>query len=229
MLVQEPGPDPRFGTLAPLTASSQVTSPAGLVSTVTRTRTMEPAEVVSLAEITSITDTVDVNGRVSTTVYDAATRTLTTTSPAARTSTVELDSLGRVVFAQDTDLAPLSLVYRYDGRLETVAEGTGGDARVTSLGYDPVSGYLGTVTDPLSRVWSFGRDGGGRVTSITRPDLAEIFERVRSAGAFWTRMAGSGSTIVGAFDSVGRRNRALERLSDSLTVIPAQTTGASGV
>jgi 4-diphosphocytidyl-2-C-methyl-D-erythritol kinase len=66
------------------------------------------------------------------------------------------------------------------------------------------------------------------VVFAARPQLASIFERVRSAGAIWTRLSGSGSTIVGAFDSNGRRNRALERLSDSLTVVPAQTTDASG-
>jgi len=66
------------------------------------------------------------------------------------------------------------------------------------------------------------------VVFAARPELASIFDRVRGAGAIWTRLSGSGSTIVGAFDSPGRRNRALERLSDSLTVVPAQTTDASG-
>lgn len=59
----------------------------------------------------------------------------------------------------------------------------------------------------------------------SRPKLAATFDRLRNAGAIWTRLSGSGSTIVGAFDSVAKRNRALERLSDSLTVLPAQTTG----
>jgi 4-diphosphocytidyl-2-C-methyl-D-erythritol kinase len=54
-----------------------------------------------------------------------------------------------------------------------------------------------------------------------RPSLGTIFERVRATGAIWTRLSGSGSAIVGAFDSTGRRNRAAEWLSDSLTVLPA--------
>lgn len=58
-----------------------------------------------------------------------------------------------------------------------------------------------------------------------RPSLRDIHARVRGTGAIWTRMSGSGSTIAGAYDSVAKRNRALERLSDSLTVVPAQTGG----
>lgn len=55
------------------------------------------------------------------------------------------------------------------------------------------------------------------------PAIAEAFERVRRSGALWARMSGSGSTIVGAYDSRAKRNRALERLSDSLTVLTSET------
>jgi 4-diphosphocytidyl-2-C-methyl-D-erythritol kinase len=78
-----------------------------------------------------------------------------------------------------------------------------------------VRGLLGDTTELVNDFES--------VIFAARPRLAEIFDRVRGTGAVWTRMSGSGSTIIGAYDSAPKRNRALERLSDSLTVLAAQT------
>lgn len=46
------------------------------------------------------------------------------------------------------------------------------------------------------------------------PQLAAFKVRLREAGAFWAGMSGSGSTVAGAFESSGMRDRAAERFTD---------------
>ncbi len=78
-----------------------------------------------------------------------------------------------------------------------------------------VRGLLGDTTELVNDFES--------VIFEARPAISGAFERVRRSGAVWTRMSGSGSTIVGVYDSLGKRDRAIERLSDSLTVLAAET------
>ena len=91
------GPDPRFGMMAPITTSMTVTTPAGLKNTVTTTRTVTLSDPTNPLSLATQTDIVTENGQKYTTVYDASTRTITSTSPEGRTSTTTLDAKGRVV------------------------------------------------------------------------------------------------------------------------------------
>jgi YD repeat-containing protein len=100
-------------------------------------------------------DTVTVSGRTSTAVWDAASRTLTATSAGGRTSVVEVDLLGRAVSSREATFEPVWLSYDDRGHLSSMEEGAGAYARVTTLGYDPASGYLRTVRDPMDRLWSY--------------------------------------------------------------------------
>lgn len=56
------------------------------------------------------------------------------------------------------------------------------------------------------------------------PNLRSLREQLLAKGAVWARMAGSGSTIVGAFRDEGTRQRAARSLRDA-RVVPAETTG----
>lgn len=127
----------------------------------------------------------------------------------------------------DQRSVPLLLVLPDEGVATAEAYGLlrdvrdrGAVAEGSAIGFEAahelaVRGLLGDTTELVNDFES--------VIFGARPKLGEIFERVRATGAVWTRMSGSGSTIVGAYDSTAKRNRAIERLSDSLTVIPAQT------
>jgi RHS repeat-associated protein len=163
------GPDPRFGMLAPLAASYSVTTPGGVTSSTTVSRTATLTDPSNPFSLTQQTDTVLVNGQTYTRVYDAATRTFTMMSPTGRNAMASIDTVGRVARVQDGNLAPVAFTYDAHGRLATLTEGSGTSARITTLAYDS-AGNLATVTDPLLRVTSVAYDAAGRPIRKTLPD-----------------------------------------------------------
>ena len=85
---------------APLLKSLTVQTPSTLTSTLTSSRVVtlsNPNDPLSLA---TQTDTLVINGRTYSSVFNQAAKTLTTTTPAGRTSTVTLDAKGRVIQEQ---------------------------------------------------------------------------------------------------------------------------------
>lgn len=161
------GGDPRFGMQAPVAISMEITTPGGLraESTVSRTYVHDPDAPLGVG---SQTERVTVNGKVMTTVYDAATRTVTRTSPAGRTSVTRLDAQGRVVEETAPGLAPITYAYDAQGQLTEVRQGS----RAWTFTYE--GGYLATRTDPLGRTERFGRDAVGRVLAHTLTDGTEL-------------------------------------------------------
>ncbi|MGB3397170.1 MAG: hypothetical protein WBB60_12045, partial [Nitrospira sp.] len=130
---QVQGPDPRFGMQAPLLKSLTVQTPLGLTSSLTTTRAVTlttPSDLLSLA---TQTDTLVINGRQYQSTFTQAAKTLTTTTPTGRTSTVTLDAKGRVVQEQVTGLEPVAYAYDNFGRLSTITQGTGGNLRASTL------------------------------------------------------------------------------------------------
>ncbi len=165
-------PDPIYGMQYP-TSNTTVTTPHGLSMFQTATRTVtlsnesDPLSLISWSESTTINEE-----KTSTTSYDPATRTFTEVTPEGRTSTRTIDDQGRTVHVQPSCCeAPWSYEYDQYGRLETIVQGEGEDARVTTMTYDPDSGYLQSVSGPLDgHVTSYVTDAVGRVTQQTRPD-----------------------------------------------------------
>jgi len=80
------GPDPRFSMQAPIPSSIQRTS-GGLTQNITTARTVSLDDPNNPFSLSSQTDTVTTNGRTARSVYNAATKTSTDTSAAARIST----------------------------------------------------------------------------------------------------------------------------------------------
>ncbi len=76
-----------------------------------------------LSTLQTQTETTSVNGRTTQTVFDAATRTYTTTTPAGRISTSRIDAQGRVTHTQVGTLTPVDFTYDAQGRLTTIAQG----------------------------------------------------------------------------------------------------------
>ncbi len=144
-----PTPDPRFGMQAPLVGSLTVTTPAGLVSTITETAQAQLSNPQDPLSIITLTQTVNVNGRLYTSLYNAAAKTLTGSSPQGRQSVSFLDSLGRVEQQQTANLEPSFFSYDNRGRLSTLTTGSGASARSVLMTYD-ANGFLETITDPLS-------------------------------------------------------------------------------
>jgi RHS repeat-associated protein len=159
-----PGPDPRFGMQAPLSSTFTVTTPGGgrLTSTLGRTVALsDPSDPLS---ITSMTSTLNNNGRTSNRVFDGTTRTFADSSPMGRQSMSTINSLGRVIRLQAAGIEPITFDYDARGRLVTMTQGTGPDARVTTYVYDS-NGHVAAITDPLGRTVEFTHDAAGRLTS----------------------------------------------------------------
>ncbi len=165
-------PDPRFGMQSPLPKSVTV-STGGLTSIVTLTRTTSLSDPDNLLSLTSMTDQLSINGRLSSSIYNAATRVFTNTSAAGRQSTRTIDTLGRTTQIQVNGLLPVINSYEQKGRLETITVGTGADKRLMTFGYNP-AGFLSMIADPLNHTTHFEYDLAGRITKQTLPDTREI-------------------------------------------------------
>lgn len=165
-------PDPRFGMQAPI-VSSLTTVTGGLTATTTHQRTATLSDKTNPLSLQTLTDTVAINGRTATSVYDAASKTTTATSAAGRLGTSTLDNLGRVINTQTGGLLAVRNTYDAKGKLANIAQGTGSDERDLSFEYNP-EGLLKTATDPLGRTLNYEYNAAGRVTREILPDSREV-------------------------------------------------------
>jgi len=163
------GPDPRFGTQAPVSTLSSLTMPGGGVSRQVYTQTLALADPANPLSVTDVTDTVTLDGHTASSVYDSATRTSTSTSPQGRTRATLYDGQNRVIQQQIPGSAPLRYTYDSRGRLSTIVQAT----RVYTFTYDD-QGYLAGVTDPLGRTERFAHAAAGQITVQTLPDGRQV-------------------------------------------------------
>ena len=168
-----PGPDPRFGMQTPILTNQTTTTPEALTSIVTTTRALNLSDPSDPLSLSSINDSITLNGRTFTSIFDAATLTSTETSPEGRQSTIRIDNQGRVVEVVAGNLLPLTLDYDPLGRLIRTAQGAGAEERATSFSYG-ADGFLASITDAEGRTVSFSRDLAGRLTTQTLPDSRVI-------------------------------------------------------
>jgi RHS repeat-associated protein len=113
---------------------------------------------------------------------DAAANKITITSAEGRRTTSYLDDKGRIIKEEVLDLA--NVYYEYDerGRVISITEGEGEAARTATITYDPNTGYVAKITDPLDRSATFTRDKIGRVLSQQLPDGRQINYRFDANG-----------------------------------------------
>lgn len=150
----------------PLTDTLKVTTPTGLSSVFSQTRTVTQ---MTGSEITGLTDSLITNGRVTTSVYDGNQDLITTTSPEGRQTFSYTDSLGRVVQSSVPGIAPVNYSYDSNGFLTETEQG----GRTTTFTYK-ADGWLESVTDPLGRIETTRYDSVGRVTQQILPNGEEI-------------------------------------------------------
>jgi RHS repeat-associated protein len=162
-------PDPRFGLMAPIAGSFNITTPSGLTSSSSTSRSVTLSDLNNLLSLTSQTDTFTLNGQTYTSIFDSALRRITETSPVGRNIFTTLDSKGRVAAAQLQGLTPIQFAYDSRGRIATITQGN----RVNTLHYDAL-GNLASLADPLSRTMRFEYDSSGRILKQILPDTREI-------------------------------------------------------
>jgi RHS repeat-associated protein len=161
--------DPRFGIQAAYTSSTTTRTPSGLTRTESRSRTVTLANAQDPLSLTSLLESLTVNGRTSQSSYNASTRRMTMTSAAGRVTTMDYDALGHVIAISPPGVQPLQLHYDTRGRNDTITQGS----RATTLSYRS-DGFLDNIVDPLLHRSSFGYDLAGRPSSQTLPDLTVI-------------------------------------------------------
>jgi RHS repeat-associated protein len=175
--------DPRFGARAPMPDLSVSTPLGNLTRTTTVARDFtlvdpegSPGDPANLA---TFTEEVSVNGKVYTSNFDAESRTWLLTSPEGRTVTTVLNAEGEVESIQRPSVEPVTFIYDDQGRLEESRTGTGALERITTFVYDPIEGWLDTVTDAETRTLGWQRDLVGRPEVTEYPDsrtLATAFD-----------------------------------------------------
>ncbi len=114
-------------------------------------------------------------------MYNAATKTTTSTSAVGRKATATTDLQKRVTQAQVTGLLPVSYSYDTRRRLASLTQGTGAETRTANFNYNS-NGYLDTLTDALGRTVHFQYDAAGRVIRQTLPDGREILSTYDANG-----------------------------------------------
>ena len=161
-LSEQSGPDPRFGMQSPVLTREVLTTPGGL----RRTTTGESvASFDSTGELTELTDRTTTNGRIATRLYDSAARSLTTTSPAGRTTRTTLDEKGRPArFEPAPGVTPVIYTYDARGRLAMNEQGS----HSLTYAYDDEN-RMASVTDAAGRVARYGYDSAGRVDELKMP------------------------------------------------------------
>jgi RHS repeat-associated protein len=157
--------DPRLGTVVPYAAKHVVSFPSGLSRSVTQVWSAKLDANGALTELKSDRNSPD--GR-SSTVYDGTMRIVTTTSPEGRVVKVTLDAEGRLARAEYPGRMPITFTYDDRGRVAAVDEG----GRTTRSSYDPQSGSLLKVENPLGQATSVERDGALRTTAFVHADGA---------------------------------------------------------
>jgi len=187
--IQEQQPDPRFGKQASLLKRTVLKTPGGLTANLSLTRDCNLADPNDPLSLISLTDTVDFNGRKSTTTFDAENKQIIYQSPAGRRSILHLDEGGRVIKTETAGLESVSFNYDHRGRLISAMQGNqtilnyiyDEQGRLSSLRnaegnqvqytYDEVGRIIQT-TLPSGRTYNFAYDANSNLTQIIVPNGA---------------------------------------------------------
>ena len=146
--------DPVWGGLVRTPDSMTSAIPSGLqrATTLTATATLgNPSDPLTL-----LSRSIDaaVNGRHYHATFDRSQLRWSFTTPAGRTSYLDVDPAGRPLSSGIGNLEPVHYTYDAGGRLTSMTQGTGSAERTVAFSYDG-AGRLSSLTDPLSRVVDF--------------------------------------------------------------------------
>lgn len=169
--------DSRFGAQSSVLRQARTILPSGLTSTVSASRRATLASANDPLSLTSLYDSVNVNGRAYRSLFTKATRTLVTTSPMGRTTTTVYDTAGRVTSSTVPGIEPATYAYDAHGRLSQAQSG----GRTSTFAYD-AAGRLLSTTDPVGRRDSLFYDAADRLTRRVLPDGREVAFAYDSAG-----------------------------------------------
>ena len=118
------GADPRFGLSAPIASKIVITTPGGLTTTRTITRTAPLSSPLDPFSFTQMTETENTDGAISTLTYDKASRTFTAISAGNRRETATLDAKARPIsITEGLGRTPTAITYDAKGRPTAMSQG----------------------------------------------------------------------------------------------------------
>lgn len=181
-------PHPRFGKQSAYVSEQSVTTPSGLTRTALRNLNMtmdedDPSKVATVTEETTI------NGPTTVRHFDAATRTVTTTSPMGRTTTTVVHENGRPTSIQVGDLTPQVTTYDDLGRVTEISHGEMG----LTVGYEGAMPQW--VEDVNGDRITFIRDAHDRPVQAQLPNGHTIALSYDDAGRAENLTSAAGSTF----------------------------------
>jgi RHS repeat-associated protein len=159
-------PDPRFGMLASAVGTVRSTTPAGSVSTVSATRDIDLLDPDDPLSLSVFTDSLNINGRIFFTSFDAAQRQLLHRSPEGRERIAVVDGSGRVVAVRVNGSQPFEFIYDATGRLSRATRG----GQAAEFTYDAQS-RLSVFRDAHGNQFSYAYDDADRLIQATLPDM----------------------------------------------------------
>ena len=162
------GPDPRWGMLSPVVKTLTTRMPSGLTNFVTTQRAVSLANPIDPFIVIKTTETTSVNGRNYVSTFTASIRTTTNSTPVGRRTVTTYDALMRPTQEQTAGLHATRYTYDARGRITTVVQGSGSEARTNRFDYN-AAGYVTNITDALERSMTLTYDGAGRIRDQTLP------------------------------------------------------------
>lgn len=163
--------DQRFGSMRLFPQSSSYSeSNAGSRSytntqNISLSNSSDPFSIVSWARSSQLDGS---NAQVVTN-YNPSTKVFSSATFLNKTMEVGIDSSERVVTLKKGSLNAVTFSYTNEN-LTSISQGT----RSTALGYNATSGFLESITNPLSQTTGFMYNSAGRVTSKILPDSRVI-------------------------------------------------------
>jgi RHS repeat-associated protein len=161
-----PANDSRFGSSASIPQAYTITTPAGLANQTVAARINTLSNANDLLSLTQQTETLQLNGNTFTTLFDAASKTFTDTSPLGRHSISSIDSLGRILSDSVPGNNSINFSYNNRGLLAEISTGEGADQRNTLFNYNNF-GYLQSATDALGNTKTYRLDKLGQILQQT--------------------------------------------------------------
>jgi RHS repeat-associated protein len=198
-------PDPRFGMSAPYVKSRVVGDASGaILYQMAATRTVQLANPDNPFSLVMLSHVMNENGRMSYVTYTASSRTLTHVDVDGVQTVTVLDERGRPVSETRSGRAPVTFTRDSLGRITSITEGTGAEARTTTFTFGS-NGKVASFTDALGRTVRFTYDLAGRETRRELP-LGFVEERAYDADGNLIRLTeASGVTTRYQYDLAGRR------------------------
>ncbi len=162
---------------SPVVSRQVITTPGGRRSVLGHTRSASLSDPANPLSLRSLVETSTVNGRVSSSTFDALSRRLTEEAPSGHRVIADVDAHGRTTRVEAPGVTPKTYEYDARGRLHRSAQG----ARETVYAYG-ADGRIASLTDPLNRTTAFTYDAAGRTTALKRPDARQVGYSYDSSG-----------------------------------------------